>query len=516
MAVRRKQRSRVNGRRNRYRFRGGRFFIFLVFLVAIGAIIGSVWVGRIRAKMEQETFYAGISIDGLALGGLTQEQGKNAVQELVNSRLSNIHIELTYMGNAWQFTAKDIGAKADVDTQISAAFLAGREGTWRERNAEIERLGKEGLALKTTVTYDVEKMRDAIESIKAEIDTPARNATVEFAPGTDKMFSYTEAVVGWRLDTETVLDEVKEAIGKKWDVSIELRPMRMEPTVTVEQLKRASKEIVSFSTDLGNSSANRAHNVKKSLLAFDGRVLAPGESISFNETTGERTPENGYKDAPVIGENKQLVDGPGGGVCQSSTTLYNAALLADLKILRRSKHSFPSSYIAKGFDATVNWPNLDLVIENNRELPIFIHTYIYQNRAHVVIYGEPRADGKSIKLESEVYEETEAPAPKIVEDKEAKYVTYVDEKYEQPSRKGYKVRAWQIIYQNGEEVERLLVHEDHYQPIQGTIYVGVTPRPEPTPEPSPTPNPNNNWPTPTPTPTDSQEEPQDPVEQPEG
>lgn len=507
MAVRKRRNKRAS-RHGRYRFRKGRFFIFILGLAAMAVLIGAIWVGRVKGKLDSEIIYPGVSVDGISLAGQTQQEAMLNIQQKVDNKLDRISIELTYMGNSWVFSAADIGAKADVETQVAAAFRAGREGTWRSRTDEIDRLAKQGLELKTSVTYDVELLREKIETIKTEVDSPARNASVEFAPGVQgsDMFTYTEAVVGWKLDTETILDQIAQEMKQKWDVSVALQPMRIEPTVTVEQLKRANKVIAEFSTDFSSSSPNRKENIRRSLAAFDGVTLGKGDKISFNETTGERTPENGYKDAPVIAENKALVDGPGGGVCQTSSTLYNAALLADLTIVRRSHHSFPLSYVEPGLDATVNWPNLDLVIQNDNELPVFIHTYTYQDRAYVQIFGEPRADGRTVKLVNDIYSQEDPPAPEIIEDKDAKYVTYSDKQHELvKSRAGIKVRSYQVFYKDGEEVERVMVRDDYYQPIVGKIYVGVTPPLEATPSPSPTDSPNATQspnPTSTPAPTD--------------
>lgn len=485
MAVR-KRRPNIGNRHSRYRFRKGRFFVFVLGLAAVAVLIAALWIGRVKGKLESETIYPGISVDGISLAGQTQQEALLNIQQKVDNKLDRIRIELTYMGQSWLFTAQDIGAHADVEGQVAAAFRAGREGSWRTRSEEIERLSKQGLELKTTITYDIEKLREKIEGIKTQVDSPARNASVVFAPGEGEMFTYTEAVVGWKLDTETILDQIAQALKQKWDISIPLQPMRIEPGVTVDQLKRANKVIAEYSTDFSTSSPNRKENIRRSLLAFNGVVLGPGESLSFNETTGERTPENGYKDAPVIAENKALVDGPGGGVCQTSSTLYNAALLADLAIARRSHHSFPLSYVPPGLDATVNWPNLDLVIRNDHALPVFIHTYTHNDKAYVQIFGEPRADGRTIKLENDIYSVEEAPAPQIIEDTEAKYVTYDDEQHELvKSRAGTKVRTYKVYYENGEEVQRELIKDDYYEPIVGKIYVGVTPRPLESPSPSP-------------------------------
>lgn len=279
-----------------------------------------------------------------------------------------------------------------------------------------------------------------------------------------------------------MFQEIKDQLSALWNIKILLEPEVVEPKVYRKDLEKATEKIAHFSTDLGSSSSARRHNIKLSIGKFNGLMLKPGEELSFNETTGPRDLNKGYKNAPVIAADKSLQDGPGGGVCQSSTTLYNAFLLADLKILQRAHHSFPSSYVDIGFDATVNWPNLDLKVKNNRKTPIFIQTYVSGNKVHAIIYGEPLENGRTIKLSSEIYQTIEAPQPKIIKDTKGEYVTYTDEQFEKvQSRKGYRVKTYQVIYEKGKVVEKRLVANDYYKPIQGQIYVGVKERPVPKP-----------------------------------
>ena len=129
----------------------------------------------------------------------------------------------------------------------------------------------------------------------------------------------------------------------------------LEPTLLASDLQKTTKLRGRFVTNLGNSSAARTHNVKESLKQFNGMVVNPGQEVSFNDTTGPRTAENGYQDAPLIASDKSLQDGPGGGVCQSSTTIYNAILKAGLNSTVRAHHSFPSSCLLYTSRSTTKW-----------------------------------------------------------------------------------------------------------------------------------------------------------------
>lgn len=141
-----------------------------------------------------------------------------------------------------------------------------------------------------------------------------------------------------------------------------------------------------FSTSFKNSSPSRKNNIRNALKNFDGKVLLPGEVLSFNKTTGYRTAENGYEKAKII-KNGMFIEEFGGGVCQVSSTIYNACLLADLEILESHPHSLPVSYVSPGFDAMVNIGSSDLQIKNTLSSPIIFATSCENDECKVCIYG---------------------------------------------------------------------------------------------------------------------------------
>ena len=223
--------------------------------------------------------------------------------------------------------------------------------------------------------------------------------------------------------------------------------------------------------------------------AFDyinGYVLAPGKSFSFNNVVGERTEARGFYPAPeyVYGEH---VEGYGGGVCQASTTLYQAAVCAGLQILKREPHSNKVSYTDLGKDATVYWygkRKIDLTFRNNTDSTIYIVASVKQDasnkkrlNATVSIYGADRGDVR-YEIESEVTETLPAlTKPEYRKDTNGTYVTYKDQqKSITPAKEGYVVNAYLVEYTSGELTNRKLLHTDRYEPKGEVIYVGVKDR----------------------------------------
>ena len=193
--------------------------------------------------------------------------------------------------------------------------------------------------------------------------------------------------------------------------------------------------------------------------------------FSFNETVGPRTAKTGFRSAPVIMPDKSLQDDYGGGVCQSSSTVYNAALRADLEIVERYHHSFPIAYVPIGLDATVSYGGADLKFRNNKDLPIFIRTYSVGDNVYVEIYGEKFPNNGEISCSSTVKSVVPAPAPKRILDKNGKYVREPGGQYEYvKSRNGYRVTSYKTYYENGKKIWTKVIANDYYRPIQGIIY----------------------------------------------
>jgi vancomycin resistance protein YoaR len=192
------------------------------------------------------------------------------------------------------------------------------------------------------------------------------------------------------------LDEEPSTKPSSFTLSVPLRPVA--PVVTPTHLGGIKTLLTSYATSLGSSSRNRRHNIRIACEAIDGTVLLPGQVFSYNDVVGPRSERTGYRTAPVIIRG-ELVPGTGGGICQVSSTLYNAALLADLKIVRRSHHQFPVAYVPVGRDATVAYGSLDLRFANSLPQPIALDVKQVGWRVIVRVYGAPESQ-RNVRLVS--------------------------------------------------------------------------------------------------------------------
>lgn len=192
---------------------------------------------------------------------------------------------------------------------------------------------------------------------------------------------------GLYFDIDSIVHKVITAQDK---TRIVLEGIEVVPFFRSEHLAELTDLLGDFSTPLLGSS-DRVQNIRLSLQAMNNSILMPGEVFSFNEVVGERTEERGYRNAPII-LGEAVVPGVGGGICQSSTTLYNAARAAQLEIVERRIHSIAPSYIKHGLDATVAWPYTDFKFKNTSNTPIIVKAEIQKWRVRVWILGKKGGD----------------------------------------------------------------------------------------------------------------------------
>jgi len=247
-------------------------------------------------------------------------------------------------------------------------------------------------------------------------------------------------------------------------VALALRPV--PAPVTAQDLKQIDGLLGSFSTRYGGTGISRGSNIVLAASRINGTVLRPGEIFSYNQVVGPRSGSAGFRMAPVISHG-ELVPGVGGGVCQVSSTLYNAVLLADLKIVHRSHHAFPVHYLPAGRDATVVYGAIDFQFQNNTPTPIYVAGAATHGRLSFRIYGK-RVPGREVSIELDRH--TVQPAPVEIERDPSLPVgrRIVEDK----GHRGHRVTVYRVIRENG-TVQREMISRDHYRAFPTLIRVGA-------------------------------------------
>lgn len=421
-----------------------------------------------RAQVETGTFYPGITVDGVDVSSMTLDQALAAWEEKAQQSYQDCQLELEIDGETWLLTPEEMGYRADYQQVLTSAYSQGRYGTFAQRQAQVEKLsGAWSRNYVTHTGYDEEALLERLSQIATQVSQPAVEATIS-GFSEEGGFTFTQGEDGLVADPHDLLDAVEEAIAQGSD-SVSVSRKTVSPGRDVEDLQSLFGQIAQAKTNARSSSQNRLTNLKLACQALNGLCIQPGETFSYNDTLGKRTTAKGYKSAPALSSGSHTMQ-VGGGICQVSTTLFNAVAKAGLEIVKRHPHSIPSSYVARGLDATVNWPNQDFKFKNTSDYPIYLSAKLNdQKQVVVAVYGRLLDDGVTIKLKG-VTTNTYSPG-------EAE-VVYTDKlptgqkKWVSDRRTGYKVTTYRIYYKDGKETDREVLFKSTYASSAGKVQIG--------------------------------------------
>jgi vancomycin resistance protein YoaR len=436
-------------------------------------------------------------------GRLLDRQG--AAQVVVTSLVGFVRtpVALPVRTEAPTVSAADLAAARDrVNTILSAPVqLAYGRGGWRLarwRLASMLQLPEDG---STRVRIAGPVAERYFEHLRKSVDRPAQDAG--FAIGANNSVSVVPARSGLLLDERATARAIVAAGLSPTDRVARVAVRREAPAVSTREASAMGITglVGAYETTYGGE-ANRLHNVRLVAGLIDGKLIAPGATFSFNGTTGERGEDKGFREAPVI-INGELQTGIGGGVCQVSTTVFNAAYEAGLPITERTNHALYISHYPQGRDATVNYPDTDLKFRNDTPHWLLLRTFVGSSSLTVALYGAPQ----NRRVESEVGDlVVTGPTPvKRVSDPSLFVGETSLQESGSPSR-STSVRR-KVFSPEGK-----LLYEDKwssfYRGESQVIHVGTRQRPKPPPTP---PKKNKKAPPPPPPPTDPPPPPSPPL-----
>ena len=450
-------------------------WLFAVAFIAVGLLLFcQLYFGNPIG--EETTFYQNTSVNGIDISGLNKQQASQLVDTTLANEMANTTIVLTDGEHSWQLCGKDFEYVGNIENPLSELLNYGREGNFFEKKKIEKQIKQQGLKVEIPYENLFGGMKEKVNEICQEVEKTYHECQIKFDPNKAQMFTLSKGQTGKVVDREKLNSALDKAISSKNAREIEIPLAEIVPENDGEELLKQIGKRSQFATSYATSSTKRKNNIKKALECFNGMTVLPGETVSFNQTTGPRTKENGYENANIIvGGN--YVPGTGGGVCQASTTLYNALLLADMEIESVCHHSLPASYVPLSFDAMVSEGYADLVFKNSSDCPIFIKTICDDQKATVEIYGKNFEKGKEIKTRSELVRTIAHGGDKIISDKEGKYsnqVLYKGEYYRlKYPKQGYESKGFLQYFENGILVEEKEIRHDHYQPQTGIIIEGA-------------------------------------------
>ena len=339
----------------------------------------------------------GVKFEGRELAGLTAPAAEKFFKKEADKKIHAL--TFTYGDRKFEVKPEDIALNADVKKAVDDAESYGRGGSVLQNLANQIKCSMGGREIKLTGGYDEELFKQKLNEIAGQINTEPVNAAINFYG--DGTIERIPGVIGKKLDTEKIAESLKEnliALNLP-SGNIELQPEETLPFITTEDIANVDSVIGSYSTSYYPGS--RGDNIWIAANALCDKIVKPGWTFSFNDTVGERTYAAGYQNAGVI-VNGQADVGVGGGVCQVSSTLYNAVLLAGLTPTERTPHYFKSAYIGPGRDATVADGLIDFKFRNDLAHSVYLKAYASGSTLSIFVLGtHADLNGANISIERE-------------------------------------------------------------------------------------------------------------------
>lgn len=446
----------------------------VVSFVMVMVVVGQFFI--MENNLSNNTISKGSYVNGYNISGMNSEDAVTYLSNIFTESANNFKLTLTYNDKSWELTKKDFQVNSDIHTIIDIAQKREKEvGTYDQQLDFLSQHQGEN-SINIAFNYIFVGLDEKLDEIIKEIEVAPVDSEIFFSPNNKEMFEITEGKKGIRVDKTLLYNRINEEYLKSNVINVEIPVFEEVGEVTEEYNKSLTNKISSFSTNVADSTGGRKTNVNLALEKFNGLVVENGEQVSFNKITGPHTTENGYKIATII-YNGQFVDGVGGGVCQASTTLYNALLTAGLQIDEVNKHTLPVKYVPLALDAMVSEYVSDLKFTNNSGHKIFIKTYHDSESVTVEIYGHELDGGVTYKTRGEVVRVIPHEGDVIRKDVKKEYTSKVlfEGEYYRLSypREGYEANGYLQKYVDGQMVEETLIRHEIYQPQNGIVVEGV-------------------------------------------
>ena len=428
-----------------------------------------LYISAMGARASEPTASRGIFIQGIDCGGMTAEEITGAVTEKI-AQLGTQTVSITVGDQAASCTLAQLGLGWSNREILSDVMYLGSTGNIIRRYKDRKDLEHTNRQFQLNFSADDAAALAVAESLSSYNTEPV-NATIytkdDLTPGVEG------GTVGLRVNAQETAALLKNAVAA-WDgsspIQVEAAVEVTNPDVPYEELAVISDVLGTATTDYSASSWGRAINVENGCRKISGTLVYPGDEFSVTRAVTPFTAENGYEQAPSYEENR-VVDSYGGGICQVSTTLYNAVLKAELEVTARSNHTMVVAYVPLSKDAAIAEGVMDMAFVNTKDEPVYIVGYTYGGTITFTIYGhETRPAGRTLEFESRTIQTIEPTQAKLFANA-GQSVGYINQT--QSPHTGYVAELWKNIYMDGELVDSVQVNQSTYTAV-GTIYdIGV-------------------------------------------
>lgn len=334
---------------------------------------------------DQHTIVEGVTISGIKVGTLTQDQAKTIIDKETH-RLMSQTVKLDVDQQSPEVKLEDLGLTVTDELALQNAYDISRKGSIFNKLVTKMAAAK-GINFDLTQKWDEQKLKDTLNRTLKDFSSPAVDASFEIT-NQNTMNIHSEHV-GTSIDIEPLVSQIKGINIYKPISELKVGLKEQPPSITAAQLEdqKITGLLATYTSHFDPSQSARTDNVRIAAKALDMAIVKPGDTLSFNQIVGERTIEGGYKDAYIIVDD-QFVPGLAGGICQVSSTLYNTGLFANLSVSQRTNHDLAISYVPLGQDATVAYPDLDLKFKNNSGGYLLVRTSTGADSVTIDLYGK--------------------------------------------------------------------------------------------------------------------------------
>lgn len=442
-------------------------------LCALAVIIGiNVMFHKTISKYDADIIISGVMIGNTDVSGMSTAEAKEAVTLAAQEYAARTLVLSLADDQQAEATLEELGMSVpDLDDAVRKAAAYGKEGS-PATCYKILKSAEKGENHKVfPITYEVteESAGDVLNEKLGGLLPKPTDARLSQSDGETVV---TEDVSGQKVDVAKTVENINQDIagGNAADgqtVTVKTKEFRAD--ITADTLREITDVLGSFTTYYGDSAEGRKKNVESGSSHIGGTLVEPGEEVSADKLMAPYTEENGYAMAGSYA-NRQIVESMGGGICQVSTTLYNALLLAEVEITERYAHSMKVTYVEPSMDAAIADDVKDLKFRNNMETPIYIESVCADGNLTFNVYGkETRPENRTIEYVSESLDEVESDETLYVATEEPVGTMYT----QNDGMKGLEAQLWKVVYEDGEEVSRDKVNYSYYMASGKTVAVGT-------------------------------------------
>ena len=426
---------------------------------------GVLLVANDTALVFSDKLCRGLSLADISVGGLSVGEAEKIVAQALAKRQMEPLQTLQYGEKKWDVPWDIVRNRPEAANMVRRAYGVGRTGNLLERMESQFLTTNGGKSIPLGLEPDMEKLRIFIKNIASSLD---RNPVDAVLTDNHSVLHVEADVTGIRVDIEATLLKTAQAITMGRAVPVAVVVHEKPAAVRAADLREIDGLLASFATTFDMNDEDRSYNIKIAAEKLNGALIKAGAVLSFNERIGTRVPEAGYRKAPTMASTGIVMDW-GGGVCQVSTTLYNAALLSDFQVIERSAHYEPPAYVPLGLDATVADGQIDLKLKSNSAYPIYIKSTVEAGKLDVRIYGKRNVQAAAVRIET-AEKSLRVPQTLIVQDHS---LAFGDEVVDSEGKPAFQVMVQRIKQRGNAEISRETISTDEFEGADRVVRVGT-------------------------------------------